>query len=218
MITSTPFTNPGTPWLGKTVVCLGSGYSLGGTDWLKLILMQLENGVKILSVNSSIKTSRLGGVEPDAIIFTDNNWYEDNEKLIKDFKGMKFTLSRRAKEAYPDLIRLDNIHKSNFSVGDGVLRDGRSTGHRAVSLAILCGGKKVVLLGYDMQIDPVSGRSHCHDDYQMTENDKSYRNEFLPSFVGWNQDAREIGVEIINCTPGSALKEFPCVRFSDLDV
>lgn len=213
----TPFTDPGQCWQDKTVFCLASGDSLrrlDASEWA-LIRDAQRCGDVVLAVNSSIKTARNGGCEPDALIFTDQNWYEDNEALIRAFHGPVFTLSRRAHEAMPELLRLDNATYNGFQ-RHPPLRDGRSTGHRAVSLAVMCGARRVVMLGYDMRIDPDTGRSHCHDDYQHTETLKSYRDEFIPSFRGWYRDGLNIGCEIVNATDGTALDEFPKVRLMDV--
>lgn len=212
-----PYTDPGHPWQGKTVFCLASGDSLrrlDASEWA-LIRDAQRDGDVVLAVNSSIKTARNGGCEPNALIFTDQNWFEDNEPLIRAFKGPVFTLSRRAKVAMPELLRLENITRGDFGLCPP-LRDGRSTGHRAVSLAVMCGAKRVVMLGYDMRVDPDTGRSHCHDDYQHTETMKSYRDEFIPSFNGWHQDGLRVGCEIVNATDGTALDEFPKVRLMDV--
>lgn len=213
------YTEPGLLWDGRTVFCLASGDSLRRLDageW-SIIRDAQRKGAVVLSVNSSIKTARPGGCEPDALIFTDHNWFEDNKALVMAFKGPVFTLSRQAKAEAPDrLWRLANTHRAGFPRGTTPIRDGRSTGHRAVSLAVTCGARMVVMLGYDMRVDPVSGRSHCHDDYQHTEPPAAYAQEFIPSFAGWHADAMAVGCEIVNATAGSALNEFPNVRLMDV--
>jgi len=213
------FFNPGKQWKDKVVVCLGSGYSLRRLEeeeWRAIEKLQGKGNI-VIAVNSSIKTAReLGKIEPDVLLFTDLNWYEANEQLIKEFVGQIWTFSRRAKVAYRHLLRIENIHQDNFGrVGEPPLRDGRSSGHRAVSLGVLCGAKKVVMLGYDMQVDPESGRSHCHDDYKNTENQKSYAQEFVPGFHRWYADGLEVGCRIVNCTSTTALMEFPREKLLD---
>jgi hypothetical protein len=56
---------------------------------------------------------------------------------------------------------------------------------------------------------------HHHREYFDKPRDLFiYETDFIPAFRGWHQAARAIGVEIVNCTPGSAIPEFP---FADLD-
>jgi hypothetical protein len=203
------FCNPGTPWTGKTVFCLGSGDSLrrlSKDDWSGIA----KSGI-VFAVNSSVKTARLNGCEPDALFFTDTNWYETNEALVRAFPGSVFTVCKFARAANARLERIETAVRPDFAVGQVPMRDGRTSGHRAVSIAIMCGARRVVLLGYDMRIDPVSGRSHCHDDYQWPGMAGMFADEFVPGFDGWYRDALAVGCEIVNATDGTALTEFPLV-------
>lgn len=103
-------------------------------------------------------------------------------------------------------------HRRDFPpVGAGVVRDGRSSGHKAVGLAIALSAKRIVLLGFDMRV--VDGRSHFHDAYQARD-PALYEQSFIPAFRGWNEQAKAAGVEVLNATPNSALEEFSRV---DLD-
>jgi hypothetical protein len=102
--------------------------------------------------------------------------------------------------------------KSGFPLPPDI-QCGRSTGHMAVSLAHAMGAARICLVGYDMRV--VDGREHHHDDYKGQPRDlEIYANEFVPAFAGWHAAALNDGFEILNCTPGSAVTEFP---FADLD-
>lgn len=57
-------------------------------------------------------------------------------------------------------------------------------------------------------------REHHHTEYSGPRDLFIYETDFIPAFRGWLAKAQEIGVEIVNGTPGSAVKEFP---FLDLD-
>lgn len=208
------FVNPGTPWLGKTVFCLGSGDSLRRLrpdEWAGIIRSQHDGTSIVFAVNSSIKTARQNDCEPDALFFTDTNWFETNETLVREFPGRIFTVCRVARAAYDRLERIENDLKAPFAVGQTPMRDGRTSGHRAVSVAIMCGAMRVVLLGFDMRIDPISGRSHCHDDYQWPGMAGMFADEFIPAFHGWYRDALAVGCEVVNATDGTVLEEFPLV-------
>ncbi len=207
------FVNPGTPWLGKTVFCLGSGDSLRRLttdEWAGIVALQ-HGGDIIFAINSSIKTARLNGCEPDALFFTDTNWFEVNETLVRAFVGRVFTVCKIARAAYDRLERIANELTAPFTIGQVPMRDGRTSGHRAVSISVMCGASRVVLLGFDMRIDPTSGRSHCHDDYSWPGMGGMFADEFIPGFDGWYRDALAVGCEIINATDGTALAEFPLV-------
>lgn len=57
-------------------------------------------------------------------------------------------------------------------------------------------------------------REHHHSEYTGPRDLFIYETDFIPAFRGWHAGARAVGVEIVNCTPGSAIPEFP---FVDLD-
>jgi len=57
----------------------------------------------------------------------------------------------------------------------------------------------------------VSGRTHYHDFYGKVPKDKKPYDRHLRGFNQIAIDAGMLGLEIINCTPGSAIEQFPFV-------
>ena len=80
-----------------------------------------------------------------------------------------------------------------------------------MNLAFHTGVIRIVLLGYDMcQVD---GKSNWHGDHPNSNN--PYR-IFLKAFDAIKKDADELGIVILNATPGSALTLFPIVDLEDI--
>lgn len=210
---SREFWTPDKAWLGDTVFILGGGDSLRGFD-----CSPLRNFGWILTINSSYWTAPFC----DALYFNDHTWWSQPRvaggparrvELCKS-KCTLITTSRAVKREAPDRVhRIYTMSGVPFRVGSGPVRQGRSSGHTAISLAAARGGKRLILLGYDMRI--VGGRSHHHNEYS-TNNDKLYSRDFIPAFQGWNEVAVKCGVQVLNATPGSALKEFPRVNLEDV--
>jgi uncharacterized Rossmann fold enzyme len=98
--------------------------------------------------------------------------------------------------------------------GAAVIRQGRSSGQTAISLAIAMGAARIALLGFDMRT--VGGREHHHAEYSGARDLDIYAREFVPAFRGWRAQARDRGVEIVNCTRGSAIMEFPFVALDEV--
>ena len=94
------------------------------------------------------------------------------------------------------------------------IQQGRSSGHTAIALAIALGASVVVLLGYDMRV--VDGREHHHAEYTEPRDLEQYERDFVPAFAGWDEAALKVGVQVFNCTPGSALLEFPFRNLDDV--
>lgn len=93
-----------------------------------------------------------------------------------------------------------------------------NSGCAAISLAYLFGSRRIILLGFDMALND-SGTSHWHGHHtqenRMRRADvKAKRGKALPferHMRGCEQiqkDADKYGVELINASPNSAIKEF----------
>lgn len=220
--------NPITPWeneiwtpepvfKGETVFCVASGPSLTQALADKL------KGRRVIVVNSSCMLAPWA----DVLFFTDSGWYDARKELVENWPGLIVTMSRQAKRELPGKVkRVKSIGDPTFPPrlpgpaktpgfpppGSVEIQQGRTSGHTAVSLAIALGAVRVPLVGYDMQV--VNGREHFHSEYKGPRDLTLYEKEFKNSFNGWNDAAQNSGVSIINCTPGSAITEFP---FADLD-
>jgi hypothetical protein len=209
---------------GETVFILASGPSLNQETVDRL------RGRKVIAINCTAVTFKFDW--PVIWFFTDNNIFEDYRDAVMSWPGDVIALSRAAKREAGNLGMPDKIKRvmaGEWSdcfppAGSPFIRSGRSSGHSAVALAVALAAKRGVLLGYDMRV--VEGREHHHEEYKGRPRDLDiYEREFIPGFQtfvagngqvvpGWNELALRVGVEIVNATPGSALKEFPMV---DLD-
>lgn len=207
---------------GQTVFCMASGPSLTGE------VADQVRGRPTIAVNSSCSVAPWASV----LYFTDSSWYEPRRQLVADWAGLVVSMSRTAKRELPDKVRRirtfgDPDLQGEFPpAGSGLVRQGRSSGHTAISLAIAMGAFQIVLLGYDCRV--VGGVEHCHDEYLVggrrdyaTEkedprwnNKREYSTIFLRGYDGWMAAAMRAGAAILNATPGSAIQEFP---FVDLD-
>ena len=220
---------------GQTVICIASGPSL------TIDIVRKCAGRPIIVVNSSSLLCKEAGIEDATLFFTDSGWYDARKDLVRNWPGLVVTMSRQAarelnapgeplKDGRSRVLRIkgcgDPDAPPRVRVAPGVLpkvpgfpdlgspeiQQGRSSGHTAVSLAIAMGAARVLLVGYDMRV--VNGREHHHSEYKGPRDLSIYQNEFQKAFNGWNEAALASGVEIFNCTPGSAVREFP---FADLD-
>lgn len=206
---------------GEVVFCLASGPSLKVEDARKLV------GRKVIVVNSSCYVAMEAGIEAPILYFTDSGWYSHRRDLVRDWPGLVVSMARLAKRELRDKVRrVKGFGSPCFPpringrpcfppIGSPEIQQGRSSGHTAVSLAIAMGASHVVLLGYDMRI--VAGQEHHHQGepgYTGPRDLTLYEKEFAPGFEGWRAAAEASGVDVVNCTPDSAITEF---RFSTLD-
>jgi hypothetical protein len=196
---------------GETVFCLASGPSLTAE------IAERIRGRRTIVVNSSCRLAPWA----DVLYFTDSSWYEARRELVAAWPGLVVSMSRIAKRELPDKVRrIEGIGDPSAMIpgqfprpGAPVVRQGRTSGHTAVSLALALGAARIVLVGYDMRV--VDGREHHHQEYSGPRDLDQYARDFVPAFKGWHADARELGVEILNATPGSALTEFPFIPLDE---
>lgn len=138
-------------------------------------------------------------------------WHKDKPEF-KAFAGDKVTIQNTAAEVDdPGIYMLRNGGQDGLSDQAEALRTGTNSGYQALNLAILAGAKRIVLLGYDMRAEDAR-RSHFFGDHP----DPTPVGVFPTMAAHYRKVAPLIakkGIEVINCTPGSALT---CFRASTL--
>lgn len=92
------------------------------------------------------------------------------------------------------------------------LATGQNSGYQAINLAYLLGCRRVLLLGYDLQLG-AGGREHWFGAHPV-KTVPAHFSAFLQNFA---RLARELpkGFEVVNCTPGGALDCFPRALLED---
>jgi hypothetical protein len=85
-----------------------------------------------------------------------------------------------------------------------VAQHGSNSGAGAILLAATLGARQIMLLGYDCKID---GKRHWHEDHKRPLGNCESAHRWPEYF----RKAAELlsGVDVVNCTPGSALDVFP---------
>lgn len=154
----------------------------------------------------------------DVLYACDKRWWLDNPEAL-EFKGLKVTLT--------DPIS-DKVHRLNYSPGqEGTkglsldptkLRTGRNGGYQSINLAVLFGAKRIILLGIDMRCQkgkPGEMRTHWHAGHKRVLNPSTLES-MIPHFDTLKQPLKELGVEVINCSPGSAVRAFPLRKLEDV--
>jgi len=136
--------------------------------------------------------------------FTGERWtsHSDNLSLIDN-------KSQVAGEF--DLNFVSAAHGKGFSNKNGLIHYGtpEHSGFQAVNLAALTGCARIVLVGFDYGFED---KSHFFGDHpnNLRQAPKSAYAEMAKAY-----DKVEAGVEILNATPKSALKRFPCVSLDE---
>ena len=157
--------------------------------------------------------------------FADYNWWQWQEKGIRRpgftaeevrerfarFAGQKVTIENTGGMVRdPDVFMLHNYGNDGLSEKPNGLHTGSNGGHQAVNIAVLAGARKILLVGYDMRFP--GGRSHWHNGHPYKVPEQRY-GEYARRFKTMLPQLERLGVEVVNCTPGSAIA---CFRFGNL--
>ncbi len=114
------------------------------------------------------------------------------------------------------LIRNAGVVGIGFSFKD--FKTGYNSGFCAFQLAVLLGYKKIYLLGFDLNLNPV--KCHYHNRYQggTKKINNKCLNRFYDNFkLAFEAVKRETDVKVISCSKGSRLNQLiPYIPFGEL--
>lgn len=222
-------------WLGGTAVVIGGGPSLTPEQVELVRLSKHEGGVTgVIAVNDAY----LMAPWADILYGADVRWWQWQEKGIpRPLIGLTAEQALIAYRAFPGqrcsiqhgdplvgtqitddavhLLRNKNFpdHGLGLSIDQGALVTGRNSGFQALNLATLAGVKRVLLLGIDGRFG-VDGRSHWFGEHPSPMQPEVYE-AMRKAFSAAEAAIIEIGVEVINCSPGSGIDSFPKQRLEE---
>jgi len=169
------------------------------------------------------------GTWMDFLFFGDNSWYLVHRYRLAEWPKIKVTCNPRFSEsrsryAGVKYLAKDSNHRHGISPRNGYVSWNSNSGAAAISLAAHLGVKRITLLGFDMCLDD-GGISHWHgyhrDKMQGVDRKKAKVKpppftRHLKGFPAIAQNAKNMGIEILNASPISKIKEFRKVNIKDL--
>jgi hypothetical protein len=163
-------------------------------------------GLRTIAVNDAYRLAPWA----DVLYACDGEWW-DHHGGCMGFAGEKWSShapggndKRRHAERY-GLHLVAGVDAPGFSHDPSRIHYGLNSGYQALNLALLFGAKRIALVGFDMRA--VDGRAHF-----FGAHGGGLRAPAFGLFVErFKAAARTVpaGVDVINCTPGSALTCFP---------
>lgn len=202
-------------WPDSTVYILGGGPSLTKSN------LELIKDKHVLGVNQAYTL----GNWVDACYSGDGRWYHWNKKGLRRYEGLMITsyptYNPDKHDKAKDLINVGRIsgHGISGKTNKSIAWNGNS-GASAVNVAYWLGAKRIVLLGFDMKRQ--GNQFNWHNDYRTIPGKKEngrYKSPYRQFLRCWKKiaiDARALGIEIINCTPGGNLNNFPRKELEDV--
>lgn len=173
----------------------------------------------VIGVNNAFKI----GNWIDALFFGDSGWYVQYRLTLATLPILKITCCDRfagkPEKECAGIRYLARDKKKVFGISSDPTKVcwNNNSGAAAVSLAAHFGVKRIVLLGFDMTLDSAKV-SHWFGSY----NRKSKRPvvppfaRHLKGFDAIANDAIQMGIEILNASPDSAITQFQKVNVLSL--
>jgi hypothetical protein len=201
-------------------VCVGTGPSLTAAQ----VQAARSKGYTLYACNDAYRLA------PDADLLHACNygWWASRYQSVKDLPADKWTTNGKAAAEF-DLNWIAEVNRPGLSRDPNLLHHGHSSGYQLLGMAHRAGAERIILLGYDMKFAPDydgktkrigSGPRHFFGEYEKAL-------QHWPSVMVhggvhvelldlYRSVAKQGLVEIVNCTPGSALDCFPTADINDV--
>jgi len=187
-------------WAGETVCVIASGPSLT----IEQIETARQKATRFIAVNDSYKLAPFA----DALYACDGKWWDFHHEL--QFHGEKWTQDVRAARKY-SLRYLPGRRQPGL--GRDCVHFGSNSGYQAINLAYLWGASKIILIGFDCK--PINGKPHWFGKHPEQLNQTQPYAVWIENFKGLAADIEAEGIEVINCSPDSALDGFKKAHIAD---
>lgn len=194
-----PLWTPDQRWTGRDVFIIGGGPSLRGFNFERL------RGSATIGCNSAYL---LGQPLCNVCLFSDIPWFEKNYAGLSRFKGDVVTHN-------PDLRAfaepwLKYVPREDAGVHKDKIGYNTCSGGAAITLALLMGARRVLLLGLDCKPGPDHHKNPNWHGKHVEIPDKEVFLKFDEGFRTIASEYQKVfpGTEIINLGPDSALTCF----------
>lgn len=211
----------GIQWPGADVVILASGPSLTVAQCEQV--REWRAAAPGLRRAIAINTTFRRALWADVLYACDAPWWRatDDQGRAAGFKSNH----AEAKETFRgELWTQDALAKTEFGVRwiqsknlpglskqPGVIHQGGNSGHQAINLAFLAGARRIILLGFDFQ------GTHWHGNYTngLPNNGPRLYEDWAKRMAVTAADLAAEGVEVLNCSPSSAIQCFKKTTLGD---
>lgn len=195
-------------WAGQTAAILASGPSMTREQ-----AEAVRGRCRVIAVNNQgIDTECDGVVVPalapwaDILYAADAKWWRCYHERALKFAGRKVTI--RPTLPWDEVYSLvQSIEHASFDPRPTHLVSGGNSGYQAIHLAVHLGAKRIILLGFDMK-DGVNRRRHWFGNHPKKLDSRGHYALWLRAFDKFARVLDHMGVEVLNCTPGTALRSF----------
>lgn len=204
-------------WPNSTIACVATGPSLTQAD-----ARYLRGKLPVIAVNDA----HLLCPWADVLYSSDHRWWFHHDGVPK-FAGRKYGVGRDVGKAdpyddFPEIQILMNTGVQGLELDPIGLKTGMNSGYAAINLAVHLGATKILLLGYNLSY--LFGKAHFFGNHpqplqpsiEAKKQPKDLYPSFLRNFETLVEPLKQAQIEVINCTPRSALTFFPIQSLRDV--
>lgn len=194
-------------WAGETAVCVASGLSLTRAQAELTRGARDRDGcpVRVVAVNDAY----LRAPWADVLYFADAKWWRwhRDRPEFKAFAGEKCTILATGNAVEDPAIHILAAGASEgLSLAPGALCTGSNSGHQALNLAALARPRRILLLGYDARREKGKPSHFFGEHPDRSETPYEVMRSRMRLIA---RDLAAAKIEVVNCSPGSALDCFP---------
>ena len=146
-------------------------------------------------------------------------WHDFYAKKIMDYPCDKWTTRPEVPNKFPWIRYIEERWEPGLSTDKAYICAHHGTGPQLVNLALRYGCTRMLLVGWDMRH---KGKRHYFGDGEYPEPLQHFTCNLGPDgeLIGLIKEMETIkpedyGIEIVNCTPNSAMKCFPFGELKD---
>lgn len=217
-------------WTGKTAIILAGGPSLTEKQVeIVRFAREFRHDIRVIAVNDTYLLAPWA----DVCYAADCHWHKWQSKGYEKagfssgqvrenwaaFLGQKCTIENSGENVSDDAVHMlrnyhGQVHGFGLSSDSQMLVTGRNSGFQALNLAVLAGSKQIILLGFDAKND-AQGKSHWFGEHPESTQTSVYK-YYQQAMSAVENDLVEIGVDVINCSPDSAIDTWPKMALEDV--
>lgn len=196
-------------WPDSTIVLIANGPSLTKPQVDSARRAWIANEARVLGCNDAYR------IAPwvDALYACDRQWWEHHIDAVREVHlAMLFCQDEKTCDMY-GLWHVPSQHQPGISSDREWIHTGAGGAHsgfQLLNLAVHLGAKRILLIGYDCHAQPE--RKHWFGNHPGTLNMSPRYDSWATAYRAAVPQLEALGVEVINCTPDSAIDCFPRSR------
>lgn len=196
-------------WPDSTIVLIAGGPSLTKPQVESARRAWIAGRARVLGCNEAY----LAAPWIDALYASQRTWWETHIDAVREVHlAMLFSQDEKACDMY-GLWYVPSRPEPGLSADAGYIHNGGPGGHsgfQLLNLAAHLGARRIVLLGYDCRTAPAPRLAAYGG--QAVAQDSGYFGDWVDAYRAARDHLEELGIEVINCSPDSAIDAFPRSR------